>query len=184
MKRVILCALLGVALLITLCGCEGGLLAQKMPDVNKTYRFTAELETADGELTADFLRNNVNDWAIDFTAPFSVADLTLQVRNGEGLATFDMVEAQMDAKSWNSSALNAFIQALECAANDTEGIAVTKTSAGIQATGKSQDMTYVLVFDEAGLPCSLKIDAIGLTAVLSAVEILGDIQRTDVIAVR
>lgn len=166
-----------------LCACGTNMLSPKLPDLDKSLAFSAEVSVNDTLYCADFERKGTDSWLISFSSPFSVGGMSLEVNGANALAAYDGVETKLDVTDFEKSPLCAVISSVEEAASNPNGVTASAAQEGVVAQGKAGDLDFTLKLNENGAPVALEINAIGLFAAISSFEITGEPVRLDVVGV-
>lgn len=119
-----LIAVAAAALLLTSCS-DGGILAPKAPNMDKSYTMTAQVTAGESGFTADFNRKGTGIWTITLTEPYEAQGLVINYKSGAVSASMGDFSAENLTDDFAYSPISAIISAMEEAAGGNGKVTVT-----------------------------------------------------------
>ncbi|MCL2036213.1 MAG: hypothetical protein FWG83_02350 [Oscillospiraceae bacterium] len=158
-----------LCLLLNACSADGKIDPQKLK-IDKSYKFTADIQYGEFNATALFVRTNTEQWEITLFEPYALEGMSLTYDNGKTTATFEGLEFSFNENASETTGVyEAFIEAFESAIS-FEGREAISAGEIITITAKSG--LYELTFDKKSLePIALKIPGSSIEAVFSDVVV-------------
>lgn len=101
------------ALVLVACGSNGGILAPKAPNLNKTFTMTAKITQGEESCTADLSRTEVGKWKITFSEPYQLQGVNFIYSKDGVSASYDGLSVESLTEDFSSSPTAATIKALE-----------------------------------------------------------------------
>lgn len=126
-----LIAVAAAALLLTSCS-DGGILAPKAPDMDKSYKLTAQVTAGESGFTADFNRKGTGIWTITLTEPYEAQGLVINYKSGAVSASMGDFSAENLTDDFAYSPISAIISAMEEMAGGNGKVTVTDDGSLVQ----------------------------------------------------
>lgn len=118
LKRIVFSAAALIAAL-SLTACEGqNLLAPKPPELNKLFKFSANITCDTGGFSALFSRIAIGSWEVTVTEPYELQGITFTYTKGNAGASLDGLTAEALTSEFSSSPVACIAEALENAVQD------------------------------------------------------------------
>lgn len=118
LKRIVLSAA-GLIAALSLTACEGqNLLAPKPPELNKLFKFSANITCGTGGFSALFSRTAIGSWEVTVTEPYELQGITFTYTKGNAGASLDGLTAEALTSEFSYSPVACIAEALENAVQD------------------------------------------------------------------
>lgn len=163
MKKIAVSFICSLVMILSLCACGSKDSAKCVPDLNKPFCVSAEIDY-DGLISeAKFQRKGNASWAVEFSSPNTLAGVILSFEDTNVEASYKGLSFSVPKSALPlKSIISAFIEAADTAAQQPE-ITGSQKDDLIVTEGETELGKYEITFDSKGCLSGFAMPSLNLT---------------------
>lgn len=176
MKKIAVCFICLISMMLSLCGCGSKGDAKCVPDLNKPFCLNAQIDY-DGLISeAKFQRNGNADWKIEFSSPNTLSGVVLTFKDSNVEASYKGLSFSVPKSALPlKSIISSFIDIADTIAGQPE-ITGTEKNDMVVTEGDAELGKYNMCFDKNG--CLTEFSMPNLNLTIKFTQCSDDIENT------
>ncbi len=163
MKKIAVYFILSVFMIIGLCGCGSKADSKCVPDLNKPFCLTAQIDYDGMASEATFRKNGNADWEVEFSSPNTLSGVILKFKDNNVEASYKGLSFSVPKSALPlKSIITSFIDIADTVAAQPEIMGVQKEDM-IVCEGEAELGKYEISFDKNGCLTGFSMPNLNLT---------------------